>query len=78
MTLVCYCRYIDELATEGPCNIDIRDSDKLSQKEFEKVYAYSKPLIINNPKHWNEVSFVNVSSGFLSRDYGALLTLYLC
>ena len=41
----------------GPCNIDIRDSDTLSQEEFEKVYAYNKPLIMNNPKHWNQVSF---------------------
>lgn len=50
-----YTRYIDELATEGPCNIDIRDAKSLTQQEFIKVYAYSKPVIITNPDDWNIV-----------------------
>lgn len=49
-------RYIDKLAEEGPCNIDIVSSDSLTQDKFIDVYAYKKPLIISYEKQWNEVS----------------------
>ncbi|KAK6171403.1 hypothetical protein SNE40_019599 [Patella caerulea] len=36
----------DMIAQPGPCNIDVRDADTLSQEEFLNRYAYTKPVVI--------------------------------
>ena len=37
----------DLIATPGPCNIDIKDKF-MTQQEFIKEYAYSKPVIVRD------------------------------
>ncbi|XP_067931520.1 jmjC domain-containing protein 8-like [Watersipora subatra] len=62
--------YIDQLAEQGPCNIEVRDSASLSQREFIDVYAYTKPVIISYNDDWNKVFQSECSKENMLKKYG--------